>query len=60
MLYAGLDLHKRYFTMCVLTSDGRVVTEHRRLPAALEPLTTLLHQLGEPGCSPCTRRMQSS
>ena len=48
MDYAGLDLHKRYFTLCIRTSEGEVVVEHRRLPAALEPLTTLLRQLGGP------------
>jgi hypothetical protein len=36
MYYAGLDLHKRYFTLCVLTSAGEVVLDHRRLPADLE------------------------
>jgi hypothetical protein len=35
MYYAGLDLHKRYFTLCVLTSEGQVVQDHRRLPADL-------------------------
>lgn len=48
MYYAGIDLHKTYFTLCVLTSEGQVVTEHRRLPAALEPLQSLLLGLGEP------------
>jgi transposase len=48
MHYAGLDLHKRYFTLCVLTSDGAIVADHRRLPAALEPLTTVLDALGGP------------
>jgi hypothetical protein len=38
MYYAGLDLHKRYCTLCVLTSAGEVVLDHRRLPADLEPL----------------------
>ena len=39
--YAGLDLHNKYFTLCVLTSEGQVVVEHRRLPAELEPLSSL-------------------
>jgi transposase len=48
MYYAGLDLHKRYFTLCVLTSAGEVVLDHRRLPADLEPLQSILRELGGP------------
>jgi len=48
MYYAGLDLHKRYFTLCVLTSAGEVVLDHRRLPADLEPLQSILRDLGGP------------
>jgi len=48
MDYTGLDLHKRYFTLCILTSEGQVVADHRRLPAALEPLTTILEALDGP------------
>ena len=48
MYYAGLDLHKRYFTLCVLTSEGQLVRDHRRLPAELEPLTSILRDLGGP------------
>jgi transposase len=48
MYYAGLDLHKRYFTLCVLTSTGQVVLDHRRLPADLEPLQSILRDLGGP------------
>jgi transposase len=48
MYYAGLDLHRKYFTLCVLTSEGHVVCDHRRLPAELEPLTTILRDLGGP------------
>ena len=48
MYYAGLDLHKKYFTLCVLTSEGQVVCDHRRLPAEVEPLTTILRDLGGP------------
>jgi len=48
MYYAGLDLHKRYFTLCVLTGDGQVVLDHRRLPADLEPLQSLLRELDAP------------
>jgi len=39
MYYAGLDLHRNYFTLCVLTSEGQVVCDHRRLPADLETET---------------------
>ena len=48
MYYAGLDLHKRYFTLCVLTSAGEVGLDHRRLPADLEPLLSILRDLGGP------------
>jgi transposase len=48
MYYAGLDLHKRYFTLCVLTSEGQVVQDHRRLPADLEPLQSILRELAAP------------
>jgi transposase len=43
-----LDRHRRYFTLFVLTSEGEVVCHHRRLPAELEPLTSLLRELGGP------------
>ena len=48
MYYAGLDLHRRYFTLCVLTSEGQVVCDHRRLPAELEPLGAILQDLRGP------------
>jgi transposase len=48
LYYAGLDLHKRYFTVCVLTRMGEVVLHHRRLPADLEPLQSILRELGGP------------
>jgi transposase len=48
MYYAGLDLHRKYFTLCVLTSEGHVVCDHRRLPAELEPLLSLLREVGGP------------
>jgi transposase len=34
--YAGLDLHKRYLTVCVLDREGQVVREQRRLAPTLE------------------------
>jgi len=48
MYYAGLDLHKRYFTLCVLTREGQVVVDRHRLPADLEPLQSILRDLGSP------------
>ncbi|MBA3317724.1 MAG: hypothetical protein H0T50_06480, partial [Gemmatimonadales bacterium] len=48
MYYAGLDLHRKYFTLCVLTREGQVVCDHRRLPADLEPLTSILREVGGP------------
>lgn len=30
MVYAGIDLHKRCPTLCVLDSHGNVLREHRR------------------------------
>jgi transposase len=37
--YAGLDLHKRYLTLCVLDSPGQVVREQRRLASTVEAVT---------------------
>ena len=33
MLWVGWDRHKRSITACVVDDDGRVVADHRRLPA---------------------------
>ena len=40
--FAGLDLHKRYLTVCVLDSGGQVVREQRRLPPTLAAVTAQL------------------
>jgi transposase len=40
--FAGLDLHKRYLTLCVVDSSGQVVREQRRLPPTLEAVTAQL------------------
>src|SRR5688500_1107855 len=40
--YAGLDLHKKYLTLCVLDSGGQVVREQQRLPPAVEAVTAQL------------------
>jgi transposase len=29
--FAGIDLHKRYLTLCVLDPEGNIVVQHRRL-----------------------------
>jgi transposase len=44
---AGLDLHKRYLTLCVLDRDGQVVREQRRLPPTLAAVATQLPTDGE-------------
>ncbi|MGH7517121.1 MAG: IS110 family transposase [Gemmatimonadales bacterium] len=48
MYYAGLDLHKRCLTLCVLDSAGQVVREQRKLAPTLEAVTALLAGLGGP------------
>lgn len=48
MYYAGLDLHRRSFTLCLLTSDGQVICDPRRLPAEVEPLSAILRELAGP------------
>jgi hypothetical protein len=35
MTFVGLDLHKRYLTLCALDAAGTVLGELRRLPVAL-------------------------
>jgi transposase len=44
MTWVGLDLHKRYITVCALDDAGMILAEHRRLPA---DETTLLGWLGK-------------
>ena len=46
MFWVGLDLHKRYITACAVDDDGRVVAEHRRLPADAPTLVEWLSALG--------------
>jgi transposase len=36
MYYAGIDLHKKYLTLCVLNKEGEVVLQHRRLSNTIE------------------------
>jgi transposase len=40
--YAGLDLHKKYLTLCVLDRSGQVVWEQRRLLPTVEAVTAQL------------------
>lgn len=48
MYYAGLDLHKRYLTLCVLDKSGQVMREQRKLPPTLEAVTAQLAGLDGP------------
>jgi transposase len=48
MTFVGLDLHKRYLTLCALDAAGTVLGELRRLPVALEPLRDVLGGLPQP------------
>ena len=43
---AGIDLHKRYLTLCVLDPDGNAVVQHRRL--STDGLFAVLGQLDGP------------
>lgn len=48
MHYIGLDLHKKYVTLCALDSLGTVVAEARRLEPALDVLLAWLAPLPLP------------
>jgi transposase len=48
MTFVGLDLHKRYVTVCALDSTGGVVGEVRRMPVSLEALGDFLAVLTGP------------
>lgn len=48
MTFVGLDLHKRYITVCALDGEGRPVVEVRRMPVALKALFDLLAALPRP------------
>jgi hypothetical protein len=41
MPFVGLDLHKRYITVCALDAEWRPVVEVRRMPVALDALLDL-------------------
>jgi len=44
--FAGIDLHKRYLTLCILDPDGNAVVQHRRL--STEGLFAVLGELDGP------------
>jgi transposase len=48
MYYVGLDLHKRYLTLCAVDRDGHVVHEIRRLDPALELVLAHLARFPKP------------
>lgn len=48
MTFIGLDLHKRYITLCALDDTGAILAELRRLPVSLEALTEILATLPAP------------
>jgi hypothetical protein len=72
MTFVGLDLHKRYVTVCALDSTGGVVGEVRRMPVSLEALGDFLAVLTGPvtiameatlycsGCTISSRRSDAS
>jgi transposase len=45
MYYVGIDLHKRYLTVCALDSAGQVVAEARRLGNTVEAVLQFLQAL---------------
>jgi transposase len=46
MVFAGVDLHKRYLTLCILDPQGNVLREHRRL--GTDALFAVLAKFDEP------------
>jgi transposase len=48
MYYVGLDLHKKYVTLCALDSVGTVVSETRRLEPELDHVLAWLGPLPQP------------
>lgn len=46
MYFAGVDLHKRYLTLCILDPQGNVLREHRRL--GTDALFAVLTEFDEP------------
>ncbi len=48
MTFVGLDLHKRYLTVCALDADGALLGEVRRMPVTMEALTTFFATVPAP------------
>ncbi|NIM49665.1 MAG: IS110 family transposase [Gemmatimonadales bacterium] len=48
MHYVGIDLHKRYVTVCALDKSGEVVAEYRRLSNTAEAVLGFLERLKGP------------
>lgn len=48
MYYVGIDLHKRYLTLCVLDGVGEVVAEHPRLRNTREAILEALAEWEKP------------
>lgn len=48
MHYVGIDLHKRYVSVCALAKSGEVVSERRRLSNTAEAILTWLGELERP------------
>lgn len=48
MHYVGIDLHKRYVTVCALNKSGEVVAEYRRLSNTAEAVLGFLEGLKGP------------
>lgn len=46
MYFAGVDLHKRYLTLCILDPQGNVLREHRRL--STDALFAVVAEFDEP------------
>ena len=58
--FAGIDLHKRYLTLCILDPEGNVAVQHRRLSteglfAVLVHGSGLVHPVA---VALCNRRFQ--
>ena len=48
MHYVGIDLHKKYLTVCALNKSGEVMAEHRRLANTAEAVLGMLGELEGP------------
>lgn len=48
MTFVGLDLHKRYITVCAIDADGKAIGEVRRMPVVLDVLLDFLGELPGP------------